>query len=241
MTLCRKQKNLNPKAATRHKTKKSAAVSEHWFILIIIRIILLERERLSYRDQSWKWKYILHLIKVWNCVHQGVWVGQLFWTIFSSLRTISKFSHFLFTFNFDQLALRYNQTLNSLKVIAHSNFNAEFDTVITNNKIGYSRAAGQFGNLLPKELQINSGVGPKFSINKDPIVSVLRPTQVFDENLKITIGNVTLTRWYIYDTVLSKPYSFWNCVRLLTFGCEMAKLIKPREKKPWAFMEALIF
>lgn len=107
------------------------------------------------------------------------------------MRTISKFSHFVFTFNFDQLASRYNQTLNSLKVIAHSNFNAEFDTVITNNKIGYSRAAGQFGNLLPEELQINSGVGPKFSINKDPTVSVLRPTQVFDENLKITIGNVS--------------------------------------------------
>ena len=54
---------------------------------------------------------------------------------------------------------------------AHELFDIEFDKVMISNKFSYSRAAGQFGNLLPESYQINSGVGPRLYMNKEPDVS----------------------------------------------------------------------
>ena len=47
-----------------------------------------------------------------------------------------------------------------------------------------------------------------------------------------------MTRWYVYDTVLSKPYSFWKFVMFSKFRIKNPK--KPLEKGEPVFFRKLL-
>lgn len=86
----------------------------------------------------------------------------------------------------------FGQDRSSLQVIAHDKFIKEFNRVITNVKMTYSRGASQFGNLLPDDLQINAGIGKKVLVHPKTKISLVRPTRTFSEKLSLNIGGVEL-------------------------------------------------
>jgi len=86
----------------------------------------------------------------------------------------------------------FGQHRSSLQVIAHDKFIKEFNRVITNVKMTYSRGASQFGNLLPEDLQINAGIGKRVLVHPKTKISLVRPTKTFTEKLGLNIGGVEL-------------------------------------------------
>jgi alkyl sulfatase BDS1-like metallo-beta-lactamase superfamily hydrolase len=58
--------------------------------------------------------------------------------------------------------------------------------------IGQIRAARQFGNYLPKEDFVNSGIGPCLDFHPDSEITILPPTITFSTELSLTLDGVAL-------------------------------------------------
>ena len=83
----------------------------------------------------------------------------------------------------------FNQNFEEeVEIIAHTTFMANQDRVAMNIRGTYSRGAGQFGNYLPEQYQVNSGLGPKLIVNEDMVISFLPPTKTFSTEMEFSIG-----------------------------------------------------
>jgi alkyl sulfatase BDS1-like metallo-beta-lactamase superfamily hydrolase len=58
--------------------------------------------------------------------------------------------------------------------------------------IGQIRAARQFGNYLPREEFVNSGIGPCLDFHPDSEIAILPPTVTFSSELSLTLDGVAL-------------------------------------------------
>jgi alkyl sulfatase BDS1-like metallo-beta-lactamase superfamily hydrolase len=83
---------------------------------------------------------------------------------------------------------------NRVNVYSHAMTLTELDrfTTIT-REITYVRAMRMFGTLLPKELHINSGIGPRLTFSRESKFSLLRPNKTFPgKKMKLKIPGLTL-------------------------------------------------
>jgi alkyl sulfatase BDS1-like metallo-beta-lactamase superfamily hydrolase len=82
---------------------------------------------------------------------------------------------------------------NSCEVYAHeltASILAQF--MGKTGSIGQIRAARQFGNYLPPEEFINSGIGPCLHFNPDCELSILSPSVTFSKELSLTLDGISL-------------------------------------------------
>jgi len=54
------------------------------------------------------------------------------------------------------------------------------------------RSLRMYGPLLPKEEMVNVGLGPELAMHEGSVVDILRPTQLFDESLKLSVAGIDL-------------------------------------------------
>ena len=61
--------------------------------------------------------------------------------------------------------------------------------MLMNAKMTYTRGAAQFGNALPRKLQINAGIGPQLYADENTHYGVVEPTVTFKTTLELKIGD----------------------------------------------------
>lgn len=98
-----------------------------------------------------------------------------------------------------ELAESFGQDLydpSQVDIIAHATFLNHAERLAATVKSVYGRAAGQFGNLNPPELQLNSGLGPLLVVDKSLKITFTEPTTTFEEDLKFTLDEINFHLFY---------------------------------------------
>ncbi|HSW14350.1 MAG TPA: alkyl sulfatase dimerization domain-containing protein [Solimonas sp.] len=85
------------------------------------------------------------------------------------------------------------------------------------------RSLRMYGPLLPPEEMVNVGLGPGLEIHEGSVIDILRPTQLFDESLKVSVAGIDMELVHAPGETTDQIFVWLSAQRVLLPGDNLYK------------------